>query len=228
MTHGCVNLAALLAAGFGGSVPAAAAPLISEVYYDAVGSDDGQSFVELYGVAGASLEGLVLEVVNGADGALAGSLLLAGQFGADGLFVVADRLSDGTTSVADADLLLNFDIQNGPDSLVLRGPEGVLDAVGFGEFAEGEVFAGEGSPAIDAVAGASLARVFADLDTDDNAVDFLELPAPTPGSAPRLVPEPASATLSAAGLLLLAIRSRRAPSRPRTALRRWRRSAPQT
>ena len=37
------------------SIPhaAAAVPLISEVFYDAVGSDNGQSFVELYAAPGA-------------------------------------------------------------------------------------------------------------------------------------------------------------------------------
>ena len=44
--------------------PALALPLISELFYDAVGSDNGQSFVELYGAPGASLEGLVLEGVQ--------------------------------------------------------------------------------------------------------------------------------------------------------------------
>ena len=32
-------------------------PLISEVYYDAVGSDDGLSFVELWGAPGTDLDG---------------------------------------------------------------------------------------------------------------------------------------------------------------------------
>ena len=65
---------------------------------------------------------------------------------------------------------LNFDFQNGPDSVVLRDALGTaVDALGYGIFAAGEVFAGEGSPAPDPAAGSSLARVFADVDTDDNA-----------------------------------------------------------
>ena len=67
----------------------------------------------------------------------------------------------------------------------------VLDALGYGVFAVGEVFAGEGAPAVDPAAGASLARRFADVDTGDNAADFIALAAPTPGSAPlSAVPEP--------------------------------------
>jgi hypothetical protein len=100
--------------------PAGGLPLISEVFYDAVGSDNGHSFVELYGTAGASLEGLVLEGVNGANGGLGPIVALSGAFPADGLFVVADDLGDGTTWVSDADLLANFDFQNGPDSIVSR------------------------------------------------------------------------------------------------------------
>ena len=39
-------------------VTAQALPVISEFFYDAVGSDDGLSFVELYGTPGSSLAGL--------------------------------------------------------------------------------------------------------------------------------------------------------------------------
>jgi hypothetical protein len=193
----CVLGAALALAGLG-AAPAAALPVISEVFYDAVGSDDGQSFVELYGAAGSSLEGLVLEAVNGADGAVTHTLALTGSFGADGLFVLADRTSAGTTSVAGADLLLEFDFQNGPDAVRLRNAVGVLDAVGYGVFAAGEVNAGEGAPAPDPAAGQSVARRFANVDTNDNFADFVG-GAPSPGTA--ALPEPASATLLGLGLL---------------------------
>ena len=45
---------ATLAVALLGAAPAFAVPLLSEVYYDAVGVDDGQSFVELYGAPGSS------------------------------------------------------------------------------------------------------------------------------------------------------------------------------
>jgi len=176
-------------------VPAAALPLISELLYDAPGSDDGRVFVELWGASGASLDGLVLEGVNGANGSVGPSVALAGAIPADGLFVVADATGDGSTFVIGADQLAGFDFQNGPDSVVLRdaGSDTVLDALGYGEFGPGETFAGEGNPAPDASPGQSLARRFADLDTGDNAADFVLLDAPTPGSAPlqHTVPEPA-------------------------------------
>ncbi len=194
--------AALLATATLAAGSARAVPLISEVFYDAVGSDDGQSFVELYGIPGTVLDGLLLEVVNGANGAVVTTLPLAGVIGPTGLFVVADRFADGTTDVPVFDQLLNFDVQNGPDSVVLLGPDGMLDALGFGEFAPGEIFAGEGNPAPGVPPGSSLARIFANVDTDDNAADFVELLVPTAGQAPILpVPEPTTGALAAAGAL---------------------------
>jgi hypothetical protein len=185
-------------------VPCASAralPWISEVFYDAVGSDNGSSFVEIFGSAGSSLDGLVIEGINGADGSVGPTLELSGSIPVDGLWVVADDAGDGTTSVPGADRLLNFDFQNGPDSIVLRSGGTILDALGYGSFAMGEVFAGEGSPAPDVPAGSSLARRFANVDHDDNALDFVALDTPTPGSAAlRVVPEPASVLLALIGV----------------------------
>lgn len=197
---------AALASALLGAAPAGALPLISEVYYDAVGSDDGQSFVELYGTPGASLAGLVIEGINGTGGTVTHTLTLSGAFGADGLFVVADRTTAGTTSVPDADLLLDFDFQNGPDSVRLRTAVSVLDALGYGVFAAGDVFGGEGQPAEDPVPGLSVARRFANVDTDDNAADFVA-GAPTPGAA--VVPEPHAAALLGLGLIGLLRAGRR-------------------
>ncbi|HEY8156766.1 MAG TPA: PEP-CTERM sorting domain-containing protein [Myxococcota bacterium] len=201
----CTRGAALLLALALLPATAQALPVISEFFYDAVGSDDGLSFIELYGAPGTSLAGLALEGVNGSNGAVGPSLALSGAIPADGIFVVADATAGGPTSVPGADLLLDFDFQNGPDSVVLRSGGVVLDALGYGVFAPGEVFAGEGAPAADPAAGASLARRFADVDTGDNAADFVVLETPTPGSAQlAAVPEPASASLLGAGLAGLA------------------------
>ncbi|MFP6655636.1 MAG: hypothetical protein VCB25_08410, partial [Myxococcota bacterium] len=91
-----------------------ALPIISEIYYDAPGLDDGQTFIELAGPPGLSLDGFVLEGVNGANGAIGPRIWLSGSIGADVLFVLADRFSDGSTSVVGADLIANFEFQNGP------------------------------------------------------------------------------------------------------------------
>ncbi|MBW2269374.1 MAG: PEP-CTERM sorting domain-containing protein [Deltaproteobacteria bacterium] len=190
--------------------PACAAPLVSEVFYDASGSDDGLSFVELWGAAGASLDGLVIEGINGSNGSVTHTLVLTGVIPADGFFVIADDRGDGASDVAGADLVRDFDFQNGPDSVVLRDAAGVFDAVGYGNFAVGDVFAGEGAPASDAPAGSSLARLFANGDSDDNAADFVVLPVPTPGSGELLpVPEPGTSTLCLLGLVGLRARRRR-------------------
>jgi hypothetical protein len=203
-----------LLVGLLGAVQATALPLLSEVFYDAVGSDDGFVFVEIHGEAGTNLDGLTVEGINGSDGSVTVSLALAGVIPADGIYVLADDAGGGVSSVPGADQLLNFDFQNGPDSILLRDGETVLDAVGYGVFDGGEIFAGEGSPAEDPPAGSSLARRFADIDSGDNAADFVALELPTPGSAPLSgIPEPSSALLLTLGLLGLARIGGRTPAR---------------
>ena len=194
--------------------PAVALPLISEVFYDAVGSDNGRTFVELYGVPGTDLTGFVLEGVNGSGGAVGPSLALSGFIDVDGLFVIADDMGDGTSHVSGADAIANFDFQNGPDSIRLRFGGTEIDAVGYGSFGVGDVFAGEGTPAPDVPAGSSLARPFANVDTGDNATDFVES-TPTPGVAAVMVPEPATAGMLALGLVGLAWVGRERASRRR-------------
>jgi hypothetical protein len=181
----------------------AASVAISEVLYDAVGADDGEVFVELYGPSGTDLEGYVLEGVNGADGRVAPVIRLTGLIPENGFFVVADLAGD-ETYVPSAELWIDFDLQNGPDSLVLRGPDGApIDAVGYGTFGASDFFAGEGQPAPDAPPGSSLARLFADLDSDDNRADFRVLGKPSPGFGPIQVPEPSSLALVGVGLVAL-------------------------
>jgi len=206
----CFGIALALA-----PLPAQALPLLSEVFYDAAGSDDGFGFVELHGEPGMSLAGFTIEGVNGANGSVTHTLVLDGVIPADGIFLIADATSNGESLVADADLVLNFDFQNGPDCIVLRDSSAVVDAIGYGVFGPGEFFVGEGEPAPDVAAGASLARRFANLDTDDNAADWIELTSPTPGSAPlQAVPEPTTASLIAVGLFWIASSARFRRARP--------------
>ena len=194
-------------AGLFAVASAQALPLLSEVFYDDVGSDDASIFVEISAESGFDLEGWSLQGVNGNGGGLGPVLALQGRVPEDGLFVVADVTGSGFSRfAAEADLLLNFDLQNGPDSIVLLQGERIVDALGYGVFGPDDTFAGEGRPTLDPPAGWSLARVYADLDSDDNAADFVALETPTPGSASwQAVPEPRSALLAGVGLFVLGL-----------------------
>jgi hypothetical protein len=189
-------------------IAAAGTVNISEVQYDWPSSDDGHVFVELFGPAGFDLTGYSLVGVNGSGGDTTNQVDLTGfAIPADGFLVVADRTGGGTTFVANADVTdQNFDLQNGPDSVQLLAGSVVIDAVGYGSFGSSTVFAGEGSPASGVSPGASIARRFADVDTDDNSADFVALATPTPGSGPVstfAAPTPGSAALGLVGLGLL-------------------------
>jgi hypothetical protein len=181
-----------------------AAPVISELFYDAAGSDSGYVFVELFGVPGESLQGLVLEGINGTDGKVYSSISLSGAIPEDGVLVIGDD-NGGSTFVANADFIADVDYQNGPDSVVLRDEVSVLDAVGYGGFAAGDVFSGEGAAAPDPAGGTSIARFNPFVDGNDNSVDFIVVESPTPGVVPGVsaVPLPASLWLFASGLLPL-------------------------
>jgi hypothetical protein len=188
-----------------------AATVISEALYDAAGTDNGNVFVELYGTPGTVLDGVSLEGVNGSDGSVYLTLPLTGVIPGDGVFVVADDAGDGSSLVVNADLVVNMDFQNGPDSIVLRDAAGILDALGYGDFSGG-VFAGEGTAAPDAPAGSSLARLDPLADSNDNLSDFTVLDTPTPGSVPvSSVPLPPALALFMSGIGgLLAVSRRRA------------------
>ncbi|MFQ5644244.1 MAG: hypothetical protein ACE5FQ_11185 [Thiogranum sp.] len=185
-----------------------AAPVISELFYDASGPDAGLVFVELFGTPGESLDGLVLEGINGSGGTVYTSLGLSGVIPGDGIFVIGDD-NGGSTSVPGADLIADIDYQNGPDSVVLRSGDVILDAVGYGSFGGSSIFAGEGAPAEDPASGSSIARFNPLLDTGDNSLDFVVLDVPTPGSIPSVsqVPLPASLWLFVSGLLPLFARA---------------------
>ena len=165
--------------------------VINELLYDAAGSDtDGNEFVELAGDSGADIGDYSVVLINGADGAVtetikipAGSLIPT-----DGIFLIADSRNSAPTetNIPNADLLDNFDPQNGPDCAQLLDNHGaLLDAVGYGsplpQKAQNGIACYEGSPGPDAPAGKSITRTNA-LDTNNNALDFKIIDVPTPGA----------------------------------------------
>ena len=212
MTVSTLQRVALLC-GFGAGFfvsPLNAAPVISELFYDAAGSDAGYAFVELFGVPGQGLQDLVLEGINGSDGAVYNSVSLSGEIPEDGVFVIGDN-SGESTFVNNADLIADVDFQNGPDSVVLRDGQTILDTVAYGTFSVGSGFFGEGGPAPDPAAGSSIARFNPAVDSNDNSVDFIVLETPTPGVVPLVhtVPVPTALWLFVSGLIPLLISGRR-------------------
>lgn len=182
-------------------VPEPESLVINELYYDAPGGDtDGVLFVELFGTENTAIGGYQIRFVNGDNGDVTELIELPdeSEIRDDGFFVIADGRTGAlnTTQVEGFDFIDNFDPQNGPDGVqLLDGEGGLLDSVAYGE---GSVTSstdgiplGEGSSAIDAAGGHSLTREPLGVDTDDNAIDFIENLLPSPGTdeVTELLPE---------------------------------------
>jgi hypothetical protein len=156
--------------------------VINELFYDADGVDGPHVFTELWGPPSMALDGHWLVGVNGFSGQDYAPVDLSGAvIPADGLLVVATSSATGEVLAA-RDLVGNVDWQNGPDSVQLRGPGGVVvDAVAYGNFdAINPYSAGEGDPAPDVPFDSSLSRDLNHFDRDDNAMDFVQS-VPSPG-----------------------------------------------
>ncbi|TAJ91848.1 MAG: lamin tail domain-containing protein [Gammaproteobacteria bacterium] len=188
-----------------------ATPIISEVLYDGSGGDADDVFTEIYGAPGMLLDGWTLTGINGSDGATYRVIDLSGVIiPADGYLVIATASAQiGLASLVD--FIANVDWQNGPDSIQLRDPTGiVMDALQYGD--AGIHNHGEGAPAAAIVAGHSLARMNPTPDMDNNQIDFIDLSAPTPGTGPYVseVTEPWSISMLLTGIILL-LRRQRSP-----------------
>jgi hypothetical protein len=194
----CVCAAALSTASL------QAQTVISELLYDASSADNGNVFVELFGAPGSVLDGMVLEGINGADGSVYHSVELAGVIPSSGVFLIGDDSGDGASYISNVDLVREIDFQNGPDSVILRNDDMLLDALGYGDFT-GLLFSGEGAAAPDAPAGHSLARIDPAQDSNNNFDDFMVLDVPTPGSVTvSAVPVPPAVALFLSGIVGLA------------------------
>lgn len=201
---------ALLVGSMAAPVSAWAGPILNEICYDGSGADADDVFTEIYGDPGLSLSGWSLQGINGADGKAYRKLSLTGAtIPSDGVLVIATSSALGAVLSA-RDFTANVDWQNGPDAVRLLDATGsVVDALQYGN--AGSYGAGEGTYAVDVLAGYSLSRDLFGTDTNDNATDFSSLQTPTPGTGPVApVPEPSTLALLSTGALgLAAARKRR-------------------
>lgn len=159
--------------------------VINEVDYDQAGTDDSE-FIEIFNPTSSavSIEGLVLELINGADGAaqVYGSIDLAqaGQsIPAYGYLVVGSESLISTLPESVPSLPLARSIQNGvPDGVRVSDDFGIVDSLSYGGIIDG-VTEGDSAP-VDSEEG-SIGRCENGTDTDDNATDFRSIQPSTPG-----------------------------------------------
>ena len=153
-------------------------PIVTEVFYDAIGDDTGWEYVELWNRSDhdVPLAGVTIE---GGDGAGPGRWTKRWT-GAkrDTIRAHARFVVGGAKLVPPADAIVTLELQNGPDGMRVTWPDGTREVVGWGALAVPEYYCG--APAEDAPAGQSLARVPDDADLGSNALDF-RVAEPSPG-----------------------------------------------
>lgn len=156
--------------------------VINEVVYDSDGTDI-DTWLELKGPGGASLDGYRVIGLNGNGGLLYQEILLTGMtIPADGYFLITEDPARPESDMSNA----NVDYQNGPDSILLQQQDAqmlwiTIDAVGYETHGASDVFGGEGSPCVGQNPPNSMARCPDGSDTQDNSIDFIQDPNPTPG-----------------------------------------------
>ncbi|EKD41752.1 MAG: hypothetical protein ACD_73C00548G0001 [uncultured bacterium] len=112
--------------------------VINEILYDATGDEqDGNTFIELYGTPLANLIGYSIQIMDGATQKNTKTIQLSEKNTLDeqGLFVICDSSTGMSTSshIANCSFITNFDLQNGPDGLILLNQQGeVIDQLCYG------------------------------------------------------------------------------------------------
>jgi hypothetical protein len=184
--------------------------VINELVYDgaqgANTNDPRKTFIELAGPGGTLISDLRVRFVE-TDGAAAGTqdgpnvrigdTLPGARMPADGLFVIADNTGGDNQAVPanQRDLQADFDPENDSQAVQLlqeiSGNLNLIDALAYIADAtdldalvdnlDGLSFV-ETTPALDANQGISLARNIVSLDTNNNGVDFVLDPSPSPGA----------------------------------------------
>jgi hypothetical protein len=160
--------------------------VINEVDYDQAGTDDSE-FIEIYNPTSSAIstEQLVLELINGADGAAqvygSSDLAQAGEsIPAVGYLVIASESLIQTLPEDVLSLPLPRSIQNGdPDGVRISDNSGIVDSLSYGGVIDGVTEGG--SAPTDAEEG-SIGRCANGTDSDDNASDFRAIQPSTPGS----------------------------------------------
>jgi hypothetical protein len=189
---------------------------ISEVFYDATGSDTDREWIELVNESNAPVELGAFSLGWGGTNWLSGTLALSGAVAPGDVFVVGGPLSDESNAnpVFDLAVDLSPDLQNSgatADGVALFDvpaeelvAESVpLDAVLYGETNDSGLLGPQGVASIvhvaDAPGGSSVER---GADGIWRVQEF-----PTPGAHP--VPEPADAALALASVAALGAKSAR-------------------
>ena len=158
------------------------------------GVDEARQFVELAGPGGALIAGLVVVHEDPAGGFVAGSLQFTMPAGRrmplDGVLVLADGDVDGgLTEVPNADFVVGaFALSPDAGSVRVVDVTTTLDRIAWGDPPSGGLgtSVAEGGDPVLAIAGPAqsfaLARDATSSDTNDNLVDFISDPSPTPGT----------------------------------------------
>jgi len=204
----CVKVATLalvLTAGLF-QAQAIAAPVIQEVLYNPIGTDEvngaegGYYFTELFSHQAVDLTGWSLVGWDAVLGVIRGSNVYYFEAGTviNGIMVI------GGIRVPEADYVdAAVDWYNIHTAVQLRDSSNIIiDAVQYGT---GPFSGGEGTPTNEVTPGWSLSRDEFGTDTNDNNNDFTALSTPTPGMGP-VAPEPVSSTLFIAGAATLGFR----------------------
>jgi len=149
--------------------------LISEVYYDSLGSETGGEAVELYNSLATEVDisGYVLKTASSAaDATLPENAIIP----AKGFYLIADKgFSTGKDFpyMPDADYEDAITLKNTDGGVALLDTGGsILDAVGWGDAANIDPSLFEGTPAPIGKAGESLQRDLSKSDTNNNLADF--------------------------------------------------------
>ena len=153
---------------------AGAGIVINEIYYDHPGLDSGTEYVEIFNNTSCSINllGIRIEFADGRTG----NCRLFYEFGPGDYIEPDGRLLIGGDSSGTFSPLCV--LENGPDAVVLRDSDKMLDLVGYGELQFPGLF--ESVPAPDVEAGLSLSRKPDGEDTDNNMRDFVPA-VPSPG-----------------------------------------------